>query len=82
MNRIKNNQIVSTFQFCRKKSLMLQSIFSQIRSLILVTSLLFLVPVIVVTDIVLAQDASDDAEIEEALSGFDEGDSGIEDALS
>ena len=82
MNRIKNNQIVRTFQFCRKKSLMLQSIFSPIRSLILVTSLLILVPVIVVTDIVLAQDASDDAEIEEALSGFDEGDSGIEDALS
>ena len=61
---------------------MLQSIFSPIRSLILVTALLILVPVIVVTDIVLAQEASDDAEIEEALSGFDEGDSGIEDALS
>ena len=61
---------------------MLQSIFSPIRSLILVTALLILVPVIVVTDIVLAQEASDDAEIEEALSGFDEEDSGIEDALS
>ncbi len=82
MNRIKNNQIVSTVQFCRKKALMLQSIFSPIRSLILVTALLILVPVIVVTDIVLAQEASDDAEIEEALSGFDEEDSGIEDALS
>ena len=61
---------------------MLQSIFSPIRSLILVTALLILVPVIVVNDIVLAQEASDDAEIEEALSGFDEEDSGIEDALS
>ena len=82
MNRIKNNQIVSTVQFCRKKALMLQSIFSPIRSLILVKALLILVPVILVSDIVLAQEASDDSEIEEALSGFDEEDSGIEDALS
>ena len=82
MNRIKNNQIVSTVQFCRKKALMLQSIFSPIRSLILVKALLILAQVIVITDIVLAQEASDDAEIEEVLSGFDEEDSGIEDALS
>jgi len=61
---------------------MLQSIFSPIRSLILVTALLIWVPAIVVTDIVMAQEASDDAEMEEALSGFDEEDSGIEDALS
>ena len=61
---------------------MLQSFSPPTRSLILVTALLILVPVIVVTDIVLAQEASDDAEIEEALSGFDEEDSGIEDALS
>ena len=67
MNRIKNNQIVSTFQFSRKKSLMLQSIFSPIRSLILVTALLILVPVIVLTDIARAQEASDVEEMEDAF---------------
>ena len=61
---------------------MLQSFFSPIRSFILVTALLIWVPVIGDTDIVLAQETSDDTEMEEALSGFDEEDSGIEDALS
>ena len=61
---------------------MLQSIFSPIRSSILVTALLIWVTIIGLTDIVLAQETADDAEMEDTLSGFDEEDSGIEDALS
>ena len=60
---------------------MLQSFLSPIQSFILVTALLIWVAVIGVPDIVLAQETSDDAEMEEALSGFDEEDSGIEDPL-
>ena len=37
----------------------------------MVTALLIWIPVIGVPDIVLAQQKSNDAEIEEALSGFD-----------
>ena len=61
---------------------MLQSFYSQIQSFILVTALLIWSAVIGVPDIVLAQQTSNDSEIEEALSGFDEEDSGIEEALS
>ena len=72
----------STVHFLPNRLSMLQSFFSPIRSFIFVTALLIWVPVIGVPDIVLAQETSDDAEMEEALSGFDEEDSGIEDALS
>lgn len=61
---------------------MLQSLFSQIRSFILVMAFSILVPVIGVPDNVLAQETTDDAEMEDVLSGLDEKDSGMEEALS
>ena len=61
---------------------MLQRFYSTIQSFILVTAFLIWAAVIGVPDIVLAQQTSNDLEINEALSGFDEEDSGIEEALS
>ena len=80
--RSENNQTGGTLHLYRKKMLMLQSCFPPIRSFILVTALLIWVPVIEIPDIVLAQQTSNDSEIEEAISGFDEEDSGIDDTLS
>ncbi|GIT06758.1 MAG: hypothetical protein CM1200mP30_03880 [Pseudomonadota bacterium] len=80
--RVKNNQIVSPLEYCRKKAVMLQSFFSPIQSFILVTALLIWVPVIGIPDIVLAQQTSNDTEMKEALSGFDGEDSRIEETLS
>ena len=72
----------STLHFCPNRLSMLQSFYSKIRSFIFVAALLISMPVIEVPDYVLAQQKSDDAEMEEALSGFNEEDSGIEEALS
>ena len=80
--RRENNQTRSTSHFCRNNGLMPQSIYSPIQSFILVTALLIWAADIGVPDIVLAQQTSNDSQIEENLSGFDEEDSGIEDALS
>ena len=80
--RSENNQTGGTLHLYRNKMLMLQSCFPPIRSFILVTALLVWVPVIEIPDIVLAQQTSNDSEIEENLSGFDEEDSGFEEALS
>ena len=80
--RGKNNQIGSTLHFCSNKALMLKIFFSSIRPFILVTAFFIWVPIIGSPDIVLAQETSDDTEMKEALSGFDEEDSGIEDTLS
>ena len=80
--RSENNKTGSTFHFCRNNGLMPQSIYSPIQSFILVTALLIWATVIGVPDIVLAQQTSNDSEIEENLSGFDEEDSGNEEALS
>ena len=79
--RRENHQTRRTFHFCRYYGFMLQSFYSPIQSFILVTALLIWATVIGVPDIVLAQQTSNDLEIEEDLSGFDE-DSGIEEALS
>ena len=80
--RSENNQTGGTLHLYRNKMLMLQSCFSPIRSFILVTALLVWVPVIEIPDIVLAQQTSNDSEIEEVISGFDEEDSGTDDTLS
>ena len=79
--RSENNQTGISFHFCRNNGLTLQSFYSPIQSFIMVTALLIWVAVIGVPDIVLAQQTSNDSEIEEDLSGFDEEDSGIEEAL-
>ena len=77
-----NYQNGITVPFCLNRLSMLQSFYSIIRSFILVAAFLISMPVFGVQDYVLAQQTSDDAEMEEALSGFNEEDSGIEEALS
>ena len=61
---------------------MIQSCFSLIRSFFLVTAFLIWASVVGIIDIGFAQETSDEAEIEDALSGFDDEDSEIENALS
>ena len=68
--RSENNQTGISFHFCRNNVLMLQSFYSPIQSFFLVTALLIWAAVIGVPDIVLAQQTSNDSEIEENLSGF------------
>jgi hypothetical protein len=77
-----NYQNGITVPFCLNRLSMLQSFYSIIRSFILVAAFLISMPVFGVQDYVLAQQTSEDAELEEALSGFNEEDSGIEEALS
>jgi hypothetical protein len=67
---------------CRGIVSKLQSFFSQIQLLVLVTAFSILVLLIGVSEIALAQQTSDDQELEEVLSGFDEEDSSMEEALS
>ena len=61
---------------------MLNSLFSLNRSFILVTALLIWVQFIGVNFFAIAQETPDDSEMEATLSGFDDEDSFIEDALS
>ena len=80
--RRENNQTRSTFHFCRNNGLMPQSIYSPIQSFILVTALLIWAAVIGVPNIVLAQQTSNDSEIEENLSGIDDTLSGFDEEES
>ena len=58
----------NTLHLCPNRLSMLQSFYSIIRAFILVAALLIWMPVFGVQDYVLAQQTSDDADMEEALS--------------